>query len=360
MKTSLITLLIVFSAFFTNAQRPHHCDVPIADHIFRQKYKSISMQPTEERKLQVAKAIAVNNCLSVEQVKSMASLFIDDFNRLELAKTAWLSVVDKENFYFVYDEFAYFSTVFMLHDYVKSMEEHPHDYIPPYEPPVSMNFPAFDYPGYEGYHGPSNCNYPIREDEFIRLAMQVKANNSEGSRMLLLTQITGNNCLSVSQAMKFASLLVSEANRLEFFKAAIYSIFDLNNLPYGTQLFVYSAHKAAYNNLISNPMPAPGPENPPCIVHPDEFGQIKESISKESFNTTRLTLAKQIIRSKKCFSVFQVTEMVKLISFEDTRLELAKFAYDFTTDRENYYKVADAFSFSRTKEELMKFLESKR
>ncbi len=359
MKLKLISLLLILISIQNYAQGPRHCDVPLPDHVFRQKHKSVTLQPTEDRKLQVAKAIASNNCLSTEQVKALASLFIDDFNRLEFAKTAWQNTVDKENFYFVYDDFAYFSTVFMLHDYVKSMEGHPTDYLPPYVPPVSLNFPALNYPVYENYHGPSNCNYPIREDEFTRLAIQVSANHGETSRALLLAQIAQNNCLSVSQAMKLSSLLISEPNRLDFFKTAYHTIFDLNNLAYGEQLFLQMPNKAAYNNFINRPVPGPvGP--PPCIVNADEFGQIKETISKESFNSTKLTLAKQIIRSKNCFTTMQVSEMVRLFSFEDSRLELAKFAYDFTIDKENYYKVADAFSFSSSKEELMRFLEEKR
>ncbi|NTW23165.1 MAG: DUF4476 domain-containing protein [Lentimicrobium sp.] len=358
MKLKLITLLLILLTLQNYAQGPHRCDVPLPDHVFRQKHKSVTLQPTEDRKLQVAKAIANNNCLSVEQVKALAALFIDDFNRLEFAKTAWQNTVDKENFYFVYDDFAYFSTVFMLHDYVKSMEGHPTDYLPPYVPPVNLSFPVLNYPYYENYRGPSNCNYPIREDEFTRLAVQVAANNSETSRTLLLNQVAQNNCLSVSQAMKFASLLNAESNRLNFFKMAYMSVFDLNNLPFGEQLFSLLPNKTAYNEFVRIPVPVPVVP-PPCKVNADEFGQIKETISKESFNSTRLTLAKQIIRSKNCFTVWQVTELVKLFSFEDSRLELAKFAYDFTIDQDNYYKVADAFSFSSSKEELMRFLGSK-
>ena len=83
------------------------------------------------------------------------------------------------------------------------------------------------------------------------------------------------------------------------------------------------------------------------------------SIRKESFNSTKVTLAKQILRSKQCFTTVQIREMLKLFSFDDSRLEMAKFAWEFTTDRDNYYQVADVFTFSSSKEELMKFLEGR-
>jgi Domain of unknown function (DUF4476) len=54
-----------------------------------------------------------------------------------------------------------------------------------------------------------------------------------------------------------------------------------------------------------------------------------------------------------------VTDLVRLFSFEDTRIDLAEFAWDFTIDKENYFQVADALTFSSSKEGLMKFLERK-
>lgn len=363
MKASIFTLILFIPAMLVLGQRPQpqRCDVPLPDHIFRQKQRSVSLQPTEELKLKVAVAVATGNCMSVEQVRSIAELFIDDFSRLSFAQAAWHNTVDRENFYYVYDAFAYFSTVFMLHDYVKSVESHPVDYLPPYEPPLSLNFPALEYPVYENYRGPSNCNYPIREDDFLRLAAQVQSNTSESNRALLLSQIAQNNCLSVSQAMKLASLLQSEGNRLGFFRNAINTVFDLGNLQFGAQLFAHIPNKAAYNELINQPLPADVPvEQPPCFVPGEEFDQIITSIRKESFNSTKVTLAKQILRSKQCFTTVQVREMLKLFSFDDSRLEMAKFAWEFTTDRDNYYQVADVFTFSSSKEELMKWLEGRK
>jgi hypothetical protein len=40
-------------------------------------------------------------------------------------------------------------------------------------------------------------------------------------------------------------------------------------------------------------------------------------------------------------------------------MEIAKFAYDYTTDKENYVKIADSFTFSNDKDEFLRFLKSK-
>lgn len=354
----MICILLLAMSFQNYAQMPLRCDIPIPDHVFRQKQKSVAIQPTEELKLKFAASVAVNHCLSVDQVKVIAALFIDDLRRLEFAKTAWHNTVDKENFYFVYDDFAYFSTVFMLHDYIKTVEAHPMDPLPPVEPEVNLSFPPLDYPLCQNYSGPVNCNHPITEAEFINHAVQVALAGSEANKLLLLMQIGRNQCLCVSQLMKLATLLASEPDRLSFMKAVCFSVYDPGNLPFGAQLFAHIPNKAAYNDFIGKPLVDPVTP-PPCSVGSDDFAQIRESIEKESFNSTRFTLAKQIIRAKQCFTARQVTDIMRIFSFDDTRLELAKYAWDYTIDRENYFRVTDALTFSSSKEDLMKFLEGK-
>lgn len=104
--------------------------------------------------------------------------------------------------------------------------------------------------------------------------------------------------------------------------------------------------------------PLPGYEGPfGCYnaIRPQEFESIKYSISEKSFEDTKLTIAKQIVMSK-CILSFQVREIMLLFSFEDTRLQFAKFAYAYTYDIGNYYKVNDAFTFESSIEELNRFI----
>ena len=56
------------------------------------------------------------------------------------------------------------------------------------------------------------------------------------------------------------------------------------------------------------------------------------------------------------FTTQQIVQMVNVLSFDDNRLELAKAAYDSCVDRENYYKVVDAMTYSSTKEKLRDYI----
>jgi hypothetical protein len=70
-----------------------------------------------------------------------------------------------------------------------------------------------------------------------------------------------------------------------------------------------------------------------------------------------MTVAQQIA-DNNYFTTAQVKELVKLFSFEDRKLEFAKYAYARTLDRNNYFTINEAFNFSRTKEELADYIKN--
>jgi nuclear transport factor 2 (NTF2) superfamily protein len=89
------------------------------------------------------------------------------------------------------------------------------------------------------------------------------------------------------------------------------------------------------------------------------FDQFKQALRNESFDDSRLKVAKQFI-SNNYFNALQVKEMVGLFAFEDSKLELAKYAYDYTIDKGNYFIVNDAFVFSSSKETLMDYIKTRK
>jgi hypothetical protein len=89
-----------------------------------------------------------------------------------------------------------------------------------------------------------------------------------------------------------------------------------------------------------------------------EFTDVQKSIESKSFEESKMTMAKQIGRDR-CFTVDQVKGLMGLFSFEDSKLDFAKFAYDHTYDIGNYYKVNDAFTFESSIDELNDYLKSR-
>ncbi len=115
------------------------------------------------------------------------------------------------------------------------------------------------------------------------------------------------------------------------------------------------------------PRPAPvvyvpgysGPIGCPMPLLPNEFESLKSSINSKTFEDSKMTLAKQATGSA-CLTAQQVKDIMLLFTFEDNRLEFAKYAYGRTYDLGNYYKVNDAFTFELTIDELNEFINSRR
>lgn len=93
-------------------------------------------------------------------------------------------------------------------------------------------------------------------------------------------------------------------------------------------------------------------------ANPQDFQSMKQSISSKSFEETKLQVAKQILNNN-CLTSNQVREIMNLFNFEDSRLDYAKYAYGYTYDIGNYYKVNDAFRFSSSIDELNTYISGR-
>ncbi|HYF31424.1 MAG TPA: DUF4476 domain-containing protein [Chitinophagaceae bacterium] len=92
-------------------------------------------------------------------------------------------------------------------------------------------------------------------------------------------------------------------------------------------------------------------------VSNQSFQSMMQTLRRESFDNSRLTLAKQMM-DRNYFETSQVREMLQLFSFESNRLDLAKHAYRNTVDKQNYFALYDVFSFSGSKEELARYISN--
>ncbi|MFT4645519.1 MAG: hypothetical protein ACI8ZX_001936 [Planctomycetota bacterium] len=89
------------------------------------------------------------------------------------------------------------------------------------------------------------------------------------------------------------------------------------------------------------------------------FQSALSSIKGQSFSDSQLSQAKQITTSNICFTASQIKSITEIFSFEDAKLEYAKFAYDYCLDRNNYWQINEVFNFSSTTEELNSFVKNK-
>lgn len=87
------------------------------------------------------------------------------------------------------------------------------------------------------------------------------------------------------------------------------------------------------------------------VLGEEDFAGALTSVKARSTDDGKLSSAKQIL-SSNCMSVAQVKKVLQLFTDESKKLELAKYAYAFTIDKGNYYKLNSEFKSESSIDEL--------
>ncbi len=93
------------------------------------------------------------------------------------------------------------------------------------------------------------------------------------------------------------------------------------------------------------------------IMSEVSFHQLKSTIRRTSFDSKKRKIAKQAIKYNKVSSE-QVYELMEMLSYDSSKLELAKFAFAYTVDKQNYFVVNNAFTFSSSISSLNHYINS--
>ncbi len=95
------------------------------------------------------------------------------------------------------------------------------------------------------------------------------------------------------------------------------------------------------------------------LLTQEDVDRLADAMKSRSFESTKLTIAREAVRTGSI-----VAEDLKFIlgqfDYESTRVEFAKFAYDYVCDREHFYYVYDAFEFDSSVRELEEYTSRRR
>ncbi|TGE20675.1 DUF4476 domain-containing protein [Hymenobacter aquaticus] len=112
-----------------------------------------------------------------------------------------------------------------------------------------------------------------------------------------------------------------------------------------------------YNNGDYNNYPPNGGQYPGGAVssyrqmRAQDVDALVNSVRSKSFDSSRLSVAKQALEQ----SVIQADDLTRLLGtldFENSKVELAKFAYPHVADQQNFYRVYDSFQFESSIREV--------
>lgn len=88
------------------------------------------------------------------------------------------------------------------------------------------------------------------------------------------------------------------------------------------------------------------------------FQSALSTIENQSFSDSKLSQAKEITQ-KNCLSATQIKAICELFDFESTRVEYAKFAYDYCFDKNNYWQINDSFDFDSSVSEINDYIRNR-
>jgi Domain of unknown function (DUF4476) len=343
MKNYCVLFFFAFCTLSASAQ----CTQAVNNTLYTQNYSSIASQANDHQKLEFAKSFVTNNCVSSSQVKAIAMLFAAEDHRLTFCQQGYQNVVDKNDFYNVYDAFQSFSYAFKLHDYVLEQRKLASGNEQVEAPILNVEsvliFPNYNYPNATNYNGATGCSPPISNSDFMVLAKNVNSYPSDQDKIAMAAVIVQDNCLSMSQFMKLASLISEETLRKDFMMTNFENVHDLDNYPAAQQCFSYDPFKVDWMNYCLEYLTPEVPEIT-CEVDENKFKEMLKNIDNANFANDQIALVKNL-NNNNCFSTSQVKRILEEFSFPENKLDAANILYPKCSDPENYYTLKGSFSF---------------
>lgn len=89
---------------------------------FEDVLRLIKKEAFEATKMTIAKRVSDNNLLSIQQIIKICKLFSFDSNKLEFAKYAYKSCIEKDKYYLLYDVFSFKSSKENLDKYINKQQ----------------------------------------------------------------------------------------------------------------------------------------------------------------------------------------------------------------------------------------------
>lgn len=195
----------------------------------------------------------------------------------------------------------------------------------------------------------SNCNV-FRFDQIVpgMHSIQVLRNNYWGSPAVVY-----RGRIRVPRSSKVKATL----NNRNQMKVSFRPLVHHGNHQGGGYGQTTSGTASGYGGHYQHPQPVVCA--PPAPVHFGmaslQFNRTREMMDDVPFDDDKLMISRQAIRMNGISSE-QLRTLLYILTFDSSKLKLAKFAYEYVSDSESYFILNDAFTFSSSSRELDDFI----
>ncbi len=195
----------------------------------------------------------------------------------------------------------------------------------------------------------SNNNNDYNNFNIKTLKQKIRHKTSDKDKLITAKNEITSHKLSSNTIYEIAMLFGFESTRLEFIKDAYNNCNDKHNYKIMYNAFENNRNINDLKSFINSKNNYNKPSN---------FYSLKQKINSEYDEQNKLAIAKNWITTKK-LAATQIYELLMLFSYETTRLDFAKYAYDYCSDTDNYSYLNKAFSNSRNINELNNYISAK-
>lgn len=302
---------------------------------FNSLYQNIYYQNTSSRYNSVNTAFTTaGNYFTSAQARQLIGLVSDENSRLALAKASIATLVDRTNYTILNDLFSYQSSRNELAAYVNS---------------------------YNNGTTPTGGYGAMSDAEFNTLYRNVNSAWSASSKYSQVSMAFQNttNRFTIAQVRQLLLLISTESERLALAKLSYDNVVDQYNYAALNDVFNsydYRTEWARYVTDIQNG--GTGAVNRVAMSE-SEFNTISRSVQFTfGFGAKQAALVDIFNKETNYFTVAQIEELIRMVSNESNRLELAKLAYNNAVDPANYTSLMDLFTSQTTKDELSAYISA--
>ncbi len=335
-----------------NRNRPHkHCTNPYANKLFNRDYAGLANGNIYHMSNELRSYIKYR-CVTSEQVRRLAVLFQTDREKYDFLTFAFNAVYDIEN---------YAMTGSVLAN--RNARDGFYRFL------VQQGIPAGDYYNNQTYYAGGSYFPPVYTQVQPVVTNDNTYNNYPDPRVNNPNQAPQYNNPNQPQ-QQFNN---PNGNQNEPYNAPNGNQNAQYNNPNVNPNGAFNNQNGNLNNNL-NPNQTPQYNNgqPPVQVNSKavnsgyqglmtykEFAMMKDQIKQNTLEKGRLETAKQMTQDN-ILTAIQVAEIARLFNFDNNRLDFAKFAFEYTYDRDAYHVVGDVFVFQKNKEDLQRYIQTKK
>lgn len=206
---------------------------------------------------------------------------------------------------------------------------------------------------FDDYVGAYNTGIvpPRQTNGFDLLQAQVKRESFDSGKASIIQAYAKNNYLTTAQVSLLFKNFNQDNVKLELAKSLVPAIADIQNYYTLREAFTFLSSKDEFMQFLTSSQ-SPRAER---LMGARTYEQLIDGVKKTAFDDEKTKLIEAAIRNAAP-TTSQIKGLLALYTFEDKALDCAKLAYNYVYDRKNYFTLADAFKFDRTKNAFLDFL----